>query len=110
RFNQITDGLSNTLMVGEKHVRPADLGRVYLDASTYNGDNPASWCRGAGWWLNQSLARDVNDYGWKFGGPHTAVCLFAMCDGAVRAIPNTISEDVLALPATRDAGPPIRDY
>src|SRR5262249_12127148 len=39
-FAKITDGLSNTLMVGEKHVPPFALGLWPLDCAVYDGHNP----------------------------------------------------------------------
>ena len=39
RFAQITDGLSNTILVGEKHVALRQFGVGWCDCSTYDGDN-----------------------------------------------------------------------
>ena len=37
-FATITDGLSNTFLVGEKHVQWNSFGTAPLDCSLYNGD------------------------------------------------------------------------
>ena len=39
RFQQITDGLSNTLLLGEKHVPTYALGLWPLDCGLYDGHN-----------------------------------------------------------------------
>jgi prepilin-type N-terminal cleavage/methylation domain-containing protein len=38
KIAQITDGLSNTFMIGEKHVQPNQFGVAPNDCSIYNGD------------------------------------------------------------------------
>jgi len=84
RFSAISDGLSNTLLVGDKHVPINTFGQGWLDSSVYNGDIPLSYLRGAG--NGTALAQYRNEISWKFGSYHTAVCLFALCDGSVRNI------------------------
>jgi len=48
RFEEITDGLSNTLLVGEKHVPLKYFREGPLDSSAYNGDYFLSHARSAG--------------------------------------------------------------
>ena len=47
-FSAITDGLSNTLLAGEKHVPPVWFGKGWYDNSYYNGDYTLSTLRAAG--------------------------------------------------------------
>src|SRR5262245_10322871 len=43
-FLSITDGLSNTLLAGEKHVRPDQFGKGDGDNSIFNGDSEVGPC------------------------------------------------------------------
>ena len=109
----ITDGTSNTFLIGEKHVPQGAFGRLKA------GDGPAfsgawtSYCgRVAG--LEDPLAQGPNDltpspngdafWARKFGSWHTGVCQFAFSDGSVRAIRNTIDTTTLRRLALRSDG------
>ena len=108
RFEEITDGLTNTLLVGEKHLTPALYGQYPWDWSLYDGHNPASSQRGAG--PNFPLAASNSDLGWKFGSRHVGLCQFAFCDGTVRSLSTSIDPFVLGLLAQRNDNQPIPDY
>lgn len=100
-FVDITDGLSQTLLIGEKHVPRDQFGRGSWDCSTYNGDHSCAR-RHAG--PGYGLARSPDDTGWLFGSNHQNVCQFVMCDGSVRALPVSINASVLGALATRNGG------
>ncbi len=121
RLVAVSDGLSNTFMVGEKHVPPVLFGiackapadKNHGDGSVYNGDWPESIMRSAG--PGYFLARTFNEfYGVagtrNFGSWHTGVCQFVLCDGSVQAIRVSISESILALLAMRADGTPIPNF
>jgi hypothetical protein len=108
RFAQITDGLSNTLLVGEKHVPAKHFGEGPLDNSAYNGDYFLSHARPAG--PDYPLARTRTEMSPVFGSYHTAVVQFGFCDGSVRPLPRTIDPKVLGLLAVRDDGEPTPDF
>jgi hypothetical protein len=108
RLVEITDGLSNTLLVGEKHVPIKEFGVGPLDSSAYNGDYPSCMTRGAG--QGVGLATVLDDPGWKFGSYHMAVCQFVFCDGSVQGIHHNINPDTLFLLASRNDGQVIPDY
>jgi len=93
RFSAITDGLSNTILVGEKHVPLGKFGQGWLDSSLYNGEYPVCYLRGAG--MGVGIAQFNNEPYWKWGSYHTAVCLFALCDGSVQTLSKSIAPDVL---------------
>jgi prepilin-type N-terminal cleavage/methylation domain-containing protein len=89
----IGDGTSSTLLIGEKHVRPTEFGRESAgDQAYYSGNGYDDAQRVAGG--SYPLARDQFDGHSRrrdmFGGPHTGVVLFAMCDGSVRGIRTSI--------------------
>jgi prepilin-type N-terminal cleavage/methylation domain-containing protein/prepilin-type processing-associated H-X9-DG protein len=105
--DKITDGTSNTFLIGEKHVREGHFGeggdgdKAYYSGLSYNTAQ-----RSAG--PNYPLAQSVNDsssnYASRFGGPHPAVCMFAFVDGHVTAISNSIDKVNLGRLANRQDG------
>lgn len=112
----VTDGTSNTLMFGEKHVRPNSLRGKNEDRSIFGGQNN-SIRRMAGVAANGDVRplRDPRDQnGTKanesFGGPHTGVCQFVMCDGSVRAIPTSVSLATLSALVTRSDGQVVPNF
>jgi len=123
RMQQITDGLSNTLLVGEKHVQKGKFGAYYYNASTkiivgdcsiYDGVNFMCSSRSAG--VNPKnpsgptypLADSINDMAWKFGSYHSGgMTQFVFCDGSVHTIPNSVNPVTLGLLAGRSDGLPV---
>jgi prepilin-type N-terminal cleavage/methylation domain-containing protein len=128
RFADILDGLSNTLLIGEKFVVKTDLdGKVSTDGSVFssgtgqensfrrfagnNGATPA---------VVRSLVRGADDPGpnadgkvWAdkaFGSWHSGICQFVFCDGSVQAISNSIDVNTLQLLAQRADGNVIPPY
>ena len=107
-FSQITDGLSNTLFAGDKHVHMQNFGRGVLDCSLYNGDYWMCSSRSVG--PNYHIAQKPTDTVIGFGGYHTGVCQFVLGDGSTRAIANNADPNVLALLANISDGQPIPDF
>src|SRR5262245_39814559 len=104
----VSDGTSNTFMIGEKYVRLSSFGRNE-DTALYNGDRPDPTLRCAG--PRFPLARSLTEpYNRQFGSPHPGVCQFVFVDGAVRPIRTTTSGVILGLLANRADGQPIPDY
>jgi prepilin-type N-terminal cleavage/methylation domain-containing protein len=108
RFADFTDGLSNTILVGEKHVPIDKRGVGWWDCSAYNGDYAVCSTRTGG--PNFPLTNNPRDPGWKFGSMHTGVVVFVFGDGGVRNIPITINPSVLFLLISRNDGQVIPDY
>jgi prepilin-type N-terminal cleavage/methylation domain-containing protein len=106
-FASITDGLSNTLFLGEKHVPPGGFGTsAAWDCSIYNGDHGCAF-RWAG--PGATLARSPSDSGIRFGSYHSGICQFTLGDGSVRALPVSVSADTLRKLACRNDGEVIDD-
>jgi prepilin-type N-terminal cleavage/methylation domain-containing protein len=108
RFLQITDGMSNTFLVGEKHVPLGYFGLYPWDCSIYDGHNPVCNTRAAG--PGFPLASDLNDLGWKFGSYHPNLCQFVMCDGSVQTLLAGTDPVTLGLLASRNDGQVIPEY
>jgi prepilin-type N-terminal cleavage/methylation domain-containing protein/prepilin-type processing-associated H-X9-DG protein len=116
-FSHITDGTSNTFMVGEKHVPQGMFGRLKVgDGPIYQGSWTCFAGRIAG--IEDPLARGPNDitpsggivdgiYARKFGSWHTGVVNFVFCDGSVRMIRTSIDSANLRRLAVRNDGEPI---
>jgi prepilin-type N-terminal cleavage/methylation domain-containing protein len=110
-FAAITDGLSHTLLVGEKYVKPdtfginvpANINANFGDGSIYNGDHPWVVSRVAG--VTSPIAHGTSDaFISQFGSWHPGVCQFVMADGSVRAVPNSIDPTVLGHLSQRNDG------
>jgi prepilin-type N-terminal cleavage/methylation domain-containing protein len=102
----ITDGTSNTILVGEKHIRPNSLEGRNEDRSVYDSGNANNFRRFLG--TNATVtppdvrplvANPLDQSGplvnSRFGSKHPGVCQFVFGDGAVRAVPVTIDLTVL---------------
>ena len=101
-FQAVSDGLSNTIFLGEKHIRPGRFG-FNPDIAIYNGDRENAITKKAG--VGAPLARDPNASGTGiFGSWHPGLCQFVMGDGGVRAIQVSIDLNALGWLAQRDDG------
>jgi hypothetical protein len=102
RLIEITDGLSNTFLAGEKHVPQDQFGNGGWDNCLYNGEHYTSSTRPAG--TNYPLATDRKEVNWVFGSYHRAVCQFVFADGSVRGLFHTTNPTVLGYLACRNDG------
>jgi prepilin-type processing-associated H-X9-DG protein len=116
-FASISDGLSNTLLIGEKHVRRDGLGLASNgDDAYYSGYNYNTAQRSAGWYTdtgstvhqNKPLMKPTDAASTiRFGSWHTGVCNFVFCDGSVHSLPVNIDIETLRRLADRDDGLPV---
>jgi hypothetical protein len=117
RLASITDGTSNTFIVGEKHIRKgffgwiqtADGNTLWGDGSIYNGDQGQCVARRAGPGSLLALNHNASS-GNLFGSSHPSIVQFAIADGSVRMVPVATSGDVLRRLVRRDDGEPIPEF
>jgi prepilin-type N-terminal cleavage/methylation domain-containing protein len=108
RFADFSDGLSHTLLVGEKQVARGKFGVGWTDCSTYNGNFPTCSTRAAS--RAYPLTSNPHDTGWKFGSSHVGLVQFCFGDGGVRTLPDSIDPRILELLGTRNDGQVIPAY
>jgi prepilin-type N-terminal cleavage/methylation domain-containing protein len=106
----ITDGTSNTLMFGEKHIRPNSLRGKNEDRSVFGRQNNAvRRMAGIGPTGNARPLRPPQDQNGalantSFGGPHPGVCQFVFADWAIRSLALATDVDTLTALAGRNDG------
>jgi prepilin-type N-terminal cleavage/methylation domain-containing protein len=105
----ITDGTSNTFMVGEKHVQNTMLGKWQQDGCIYNSQNWDVNGRKAGTAFPLALG-PTDTYLGQFGSWHSAVCQFGFADGSVRSLRTSIPGSTLALLADKNDGQVIPSF
>lgn len=134
KFRQITDGLSNTIALGEKYV-PADIYQHISASNAYFGED---WSMYAGFQddivrstyyigqngsspglathlpqpdsknyqeLRSEFGVDLNEW---FGSAHPGGTLFSMCDGSVNSVPFDIDPEVYRQMGARNDGGTIK--
>jgi len=120
RLANVTDGTSNTFLMGEKHVRrlPASGQGNFVfgtadDRTVYGATNANNYRRFAGLGNNgdqYTIARyDFTNFvqaldNRSFGSRHPSVCQFVLCDGSVRTIKENIDITTLSRLANKADG------
>ncbi len=109
-FASVTDGLSNTSLLAEKHVPAASVGQA---ANVGDGtwgfwhiDDWKTWMvvRNAKFPLASGPNDNTGDYRKKHGSWHPGVCQFLVGDGSVRSVTTSVSTEVTLLAADRRDG------
>jgi len=110
KASQVTDGLSKTFAVGDRHIPPSIPGAGAMDhynkgdTAIFPADTPHTLFRDTYRGLAES-PEDTNNR--KFGSMHPGVTQFAFLDGHVEAIANTTSREILRMySAIGDGGDP----
>jgi prepilin-type N-terminal cleavage/methylation domain-containing protein/prepilin-type processing-associated H-X9-DG protein len=109
KVSSITDGTSNTLLIGEKHIQTANLGKAdqaSYDGCIFNGDDGRNVARiaGPGFPLAISPTDNSTNAPWMFGSWHPGVVQFVFCDGSVHALSTSIDATNLGILANRRDG------
>jgi prepilin-type N-terminal cleavage/methylation domain-containing protein/prepilin-type processing-associated H-X9-DG protein len=111
-FNSVTDGTSNTVMFGEWQTRTNPNRRTFW-AYTYTSYNQSSVHPASHTYLNDftrceqisaQLGLDNRPCRRSFGSFHTNGANWAMADGSVRFIPQTVDMNLLSNMATISGG------
>ncbi len=112
-FMSIVDGLSNSLLIGEKHVNRNDMTdtmRAFqFDGVMWSGDQQPAFCR-RGSSANPLAFDPTTPYANQFGSSHPGVVQFVFGDGSVRGLKTSIAGSTLGLLANIKDGQPIPSY
>jgi prepilin-type N-terminal cleavage/methylation domain-containing protein len=106
-FKMVTDGLSNTLLFGEKHVAVADLNNLATgftnDGVIWSGGERGASTRRAG--PGNPLAfSDMTVYNYQFGSYHNDLVQFVFGDGSIRGLHPSLPGSTLGVLANRCDG------
>ncbi len=102
---QIKDGMSYTLIAGEKHVVQSELGRYPFDPPVYDGDVLQGFSRigGPGYPIASGPNDSATDF-LSFGSWHAGVCNFVFADVSVQGISPAMDTEILGNLCNRDDG------
>jgi len=101
-LGELGKGQAQTVLLGEKHVPWGQFGeRQVGDGSLYNGACPASSARGGGPGYGLAAGPDAPFHD-NFGSYHPGIGQFLMADTSVRALANSINEEVLGQLTARE--------
>jgi prepilin-type N-terminal cleavage/methylation domain-containing protein len=109
RISNITDGLSNTLMIGEKHIQVGLINDPVTDGIIYSASDPQTYSRRAGTSNPLSISNTVTANN-QFGSWHAGVVEFVFGDGSVHGLKNSVPGSTLAILANANDGLPVPSY
>lgn len=110
RWASITDGTSNTTLMGEKHIRPSSYRGKAEDRSVFSSvRNTHRRMMGNGADGNARPLLPPNAQtpavaNSSFGSHHPQLCQFVFCDGSVKPLKITADLETLSYLVTRDGG------
>ncbi len=100
----MTDGLSNTIFVGEKSMDPRayNTGGWYWDEPVFTGGAGGTGCNGTGLYRDGVGVNFPNNW----GGPHPTGAMFLFGDGDVCLLSYSVSAADFAAALTPSGGEP----
>ncbi len=101
RLEDVTDGTSNTFALGEISWNAYLAYRTWIRGSTLNGTAQGT-CKNVLDPINAGLPYKFNDG--AFGSQHPGGAQFALCDGSVTFVSETINHAVFLATASRNGG------
>lgn len=111
RIADVTDGTSNTLLIGETHVPRGEENQTPYNGPAYFGRHLTNFSRIGGPGVPLAHNRDdqrANLY--SFGSSHAGFVQFALADGSVRGVSTSISTRVLGHLANRCDGETVGEF
>jgi len=110
-FRNVTDGTSNTLLVGEPHIPRGQLRKSPYNGPSFYGRHLTHFARIGGAGVPLAHSQDDTRAGvYSFGSPHTGVVQFALTDGSVRPISTSINTQILGRLANRSDGQIVEEF
>lgn len=111
RIADVSDGTSNTVMIGESHVAQGNEKNTPYNGPAYFGRYLTNFARVAGPGVpiaHNSADQRASEF--SFGSAHAGYVHFGMADGSVRAIGSSISTRVLGHLANRHDGETVGEF
>ncbi|TWT62124.1 DUF1559 domain-containing protein [Rubinisphaera italica] len=103
RIRDITDGTSNTFLIGEAGTTGTYRGGLWMGIVSDVHDNSANITDTAGWRINGTEPE-------AFNSKHTGGCQFLLADGAVRFVSENIDGPLYVALGTKDGEEVIGEY
>jgi prepilin-type N-terminal cleavage/methylation domain-containing protein len=90
KITDLTDGTSNTVMIGEKHIPLNSINTPIADGMILSGSETQTYTRRLG--VNNPLAQsNTAVLANQFGSWHAGITMFVLGDGSVRGFRNSIN-------------------
>ncbi len=105
-IREITDGTSQTILVGEKSMAPQDYdsGTWYWDEPFFTGGSDGTVRSGSRVLQDARGLAQGRQFRFNWGSPHTAGAQFFFADGSVRQLTYATSQNVVAALLTPSGG------